>query len=623
MGFPKLRRFKDPTCTLAFLTEDAVSENSTITPQRCAIYTRKSTNKYLSHDINSLVTQREIASSYVRSQTYKGWVEMEDSYDDGGHSGSGLERPALARLMHDIEDGKIDVVVVYKIDRLTRSLLDFVRLMEMFDRRRVALVSVSQAFDTSDSMGRMILNIVLTFSQFERELIAERVRDSIRTRKRHGKIHGGLPPFGYISGPEGLVIDPAEAKIVRFVFAEFLRTKRYTAVMTAVREAGSCSTIKVFKNGRTRGGKPITPGAVYSLLTNPIYVGEIRGHDQNYAGDHEPIITRKTWNAAKELSAKRKKRRPGPKDTDHFLAGILWDDLGRHMLLDLNWHRGKTYTAYVSSNAMWSQRAFKRAYRANAANLDSVVIATVSHFLSDRAKLRKALKPLGLYGQALDVLAERGATAAHRIEATTPANKKDLFAALLERIEVSENELSIVFRGLELRRYLEWSGKAPFYGRPADWPCSDARYEHVVAVRAITAERWPSLNIEPRDPALSALPDEKLVNLIKSARHAQALVESHREMSVDELAKRQQCRPAHFARLIRVNYLAPDIVTAILDGRQPEALTRDILLRSNVPTDWALQRKLFGFEAPQREIDPRNLFGRGMWPSTANKKTGA
>lgn len=192
--------------------------------KRCAIYTRKSTNHLLDRDVNSLTTQQEVCRAYISSQQYRGWVEIARSYDDSGHSGSGLERPALARLMADIEAGEVDVVVVYKIDRLTRSLLDFVRLIEVFDRQNISLVSISQAFDTSDSMGRMILNVLLTFSQFERELISERIRDSVRARKRHGRTHGGLPPFGYTSVGGELQIDEHEAEIVRFVFSEFLRT---------------------------------------------------------------------------------------------------------------------------------------------------------------------------------------------------------------------------------------------------------------------------------------------------------------------------------------------------------------------------------------------------------------
>ena len=590
--------------------------NGRSSPLRYAIYTRKSTNKRLEHDVNSLVTQREICSAYIKSQRYKGWVEIPERYDDGGHSGSGLDRPALASVMQDIEDGKIDVVVVYKIDRLTRSLLDFVRLIEMFDRRSISLVSISQAFDTSDSMGRMILNILLTFSQFERELIAERVRDSIRTRKRHGKVHGGLPPFGYISTPNGLEVEPAEARTVRFIFAEFIRTERYSQVMTIVREKGLCSTIKYTKQGTPRGGRPMSPGTVYGILRNPIYVGEIRGHDCNYDGEHQPIISHETWDAAKKIGERRRRKKPGSKDTGHFLTSLLRDDLGRHMLLDLNWHRGQTYCAYVSSNAMWSQKEFRRQYRANATELDRLVTATVTDFLKDRKVLRKALKRLGVYGEELEALAEKGGEAARRVISTPIKNMEALFNALICWIEVGEEEVSIMFRGLEVRRFLEWDDNSRFCGRPADWPCSDAKFEHVVAVRAITAERWPSLHILPKDASDKVRPDKRLVDLIKGARNAQTLVEEHRDWSIDELAKKQRCRPTHFARLIRLNYLAPDIVTAILDGTQPEGLDRKTLLMSNVPTDWALQRELYGFPAPVRRIAPRNLFGRGMWPHT-------
>ncbi|WP_374597894.1 recombinase family protein [Sphingosinicella sp.] len=583
--------------------------------RRCAIYTRKSTNKRLEHDVNSLVTQREISSAYIKSQQYKGWVELPYRYDDGGHSGSGLERPALARLMQDIEAGEIDMVVVYKIDRLTRSLADFVRLIEIFDRRNIALVSISQAFDTSDSMGRMILNVLLTFSQFERELIAERVRDSIRTRKRHGKMHGGLPPFGYIATPDGLKIDNSEAEIVKFIFDEFLRTKRYTQVMTTVRERGLCSSVKYSPRGQPRGGTPISPSTVYGIVQNPMYVGEIRGHDRTYPGKHEPLIAREIWDEAQQICQERKKRKPNNRDTDHFLAGLLWDDLGRHMRLDLNWHCGKSYKTYVSSNAIWSQKQFLRQYRSNADELDAVVLASVAELLSDRIKLRMALRCLGLFGEELDRLAEKGVATSDRLVATPKPHLKELFQAIVHRIELGEDQVAIEFRMLEVRRYLEWNSEMSFRGRPADWPCSDARYEHVVSVKAITAERWPSLHINPRKVSCTSTPDRKLVDLIRSARKAQRLVEENRELDLEALAKIQGCRTAQFARLVRLNYLAPDIITAVFDGTQPPALNRKVLLNSNVPTDWAVQRRLYGFPPPERAIDPRNLFGRGMWPS--------
>jgi DNA invertase Pin-like site-specific DNA recombinase len=582
--------------------------------KRCAIYTRKSTNHLLERDLNSLVTQREMCAAYIASQRYRGWVEVPEHYDDGGHSGSSLERPALASLMHAIEASEIDTVVVYKIDRLTRSLLDFVRLIDLLDRRGVALVSVSQAFDTSDSMGRMILNVLLTFSQFERELIAERVRDSIRTRKRHGHVHGGIAPFGYDYAPGGgLVVVEREAEMVRFMFDEFLRTERFTAAMTAVREAGLFSSVKRMKSGGQRGGRRICAGLVYGVLRNPVYVGEIRGHDRTYPGIHEPIISRETWEVAQRIAQERKRRPPDSKQTEHFLAGLLWDDLGRHMTLSIDWHRGKAYYRYASSNAMWSQAEFRRAYRSNAEQLDDLVIAGLATFLGDRKELRRALQGLGLYGKDLDDLVLRGSAAAVRLEATPRVQMPSLFPALAIRIEVGEERVAIHLRTLELRRFLEWDNASEFRGRREDWPCSNARHILELAACAVSAARWPVINVAPRDTALAAKPDKQLVTLLQDARRARVLLEDRRDLTLEELAPMVGRRPGHFSRLVQLTYLAPDIVTAILDGTQPASLTSTALRKANLPMDWAVQRRLLGFPAPRRAIDARDLYGRGMW----------
>jgi DNA invertase Pin-like site-specific DNA recombinase len=592
-----------------------MSDSSASTPKRCAIYTRKSTNSRLEHEVNSLTTQHEICSAYIASQRYRGWTALSRRYDDGGHSGSGLERPALAALMHDIEAGEIDTVVVYKIDRLTRSLLDFVRLIEIFDRRAIGLVSVSQAFDTADSMGRMILNVLLTFSQFERELIAERVRDSIRTRKRHGRIHGGLAPFGYEYRDGELEVVEAEAKIVHFIYAAFLRHGTYTAAMTAVREAGLCSSRKTARSGKVRGGKPMSPGSVYNILRNPIYVGEIPGHDRTWPGRHAPIIDRATWNAACALAATRTRKGPAALGTDHFLAGILWDDLGRHMLLKINWVDGHPYHFYVSSNAQWSQAEYRRAYRSRADRLDAVALAALGAFLVDRGRLRVALRTHGLFGPELDRLASAGGAAADCLANIPPAQMEALFKALFVRAEVFPEALTLYVRSIELRRFVEWDGQGAFVGRPADWSTSNARYAIEVPVSVIAPERWPAFKVQRRDPAVAHKPDKQLRILLRSARAAQALFDAHRELDLSGLARRFGCSPGYFSRLIRLNYLAPDIVAAIADGTQPSGLDRKTLASAHIPLDWAVQRRMFGFAEPLRPVTPRNLFGRGMWPS--------
>ncbi|VVS96133.1 recombinase family protein [Erythrobacter sp. EC-HK427] len=577
---------------------------------RCAIYTRKSSGRGLDREANSLETQREICSAYITSQRYRGWVELPAHFDDGGQPGTTIDRPAMSGLMHAIEAGEVDTVVVYRIDRLTRSLMDFVRLIEIFDRHGIAFISISQRFDTSDSMGRMIMNVLLTFSQFEHELISERIRDSMRTRKRHGLWHGGLPPFGYVLANDGLEVVDEEAAIVRFIFDEFLRSGTYTAVSRAVYDREFRHTIKCTKGGKRRGGNILSAGTVYNILRNPVYVGDIAGHDGMHEGRHQPIISREVWHAAVALCASRTKAKPHCRQTDHFLAGLLWDDYGRHMLLSVDWWKGKPYYYYNSSNAFWAQRERVKAYRTNAGKLDELILASVCEFLCDRRKLRAALKTLGVFGDELEGLVTRGRHAADRLSNTPPRALKDLFAALVIVIELGAEHVSITFRSLELRRFLTWRGTATFHGRQADWSCSDARYELGIAARAISDERSPVLNLSARPVSPASTPDPALVQLIRKARRAMRLVEENREQSPDELAKVLRCRSAHFSRLVRLNYLAPDIVTAILDGTQPESLTADGLFKANVPLDWAVQRKLLGFSAPLREVCSKLLFGR-------------
>lgn len=594
----------------------SVSPPSPIVRTRCAIYTRKSTSVRLDSEVNSITTQREICAAYVASQSYRGWMGLDRCYDDGGHSGSGLERPALAALMHDIEAGEVDLVVVYKVDRLTRSLLDFIRLIEMFDRRGVALVSVSQAFDTSDSMGRMILNVLLTFSQFEREMIAERVRDSIRTRKRHGRIHGGLAPFGYDYENGELVVVEEEAEIVRFVFATFLQRGTYTAVMTAVREADLKSSVKIGRNGKRRGGRSMSPGTVYNILRNPVYVGEIRGHERNWPGRHETIIDRPTWDAACALAETRTRRSPGSLGTGHFLVGLLWDDLGRHMLLDANWNDGKPCHVYVSSNAQWSQAKFIRAYRTRADRMDALAMAALQAFLNDRSRLRTALATHGLFGQDLDAIALRAPASSSRLANVGPERFEAIFSALFARIDVAPTSVTMHLRTIELVRFLEWEGQGAFVGQPGDWPTSRARYEIFVPVAVIAPERWPAFTVAPRDQETARKPDQQLVALIRHARAAQALFDKRRDLDLAGLAREFGRTPGYFSRLIRLNYLAPDILAAIADGTQPAGLDRKTLASAHIPLDWTVQRKLLGFPEPHRPITSQNLYGRGMWSAS-------
>jgi site-specific DNA recombinase len=267
---------------------------------RCAIYTRKSTDENLDNGFNSLDAQREAAEAYIASQRHEGWVALPNRYDDGGFSGSNMERPGLQRLLEDVGAGRIDCVVVYKVDRLSRSLLDFARIIEAFDRRGVSFVSVTQQFNTTTSMGRLTLNILLSFAQFEREIIGERIRDKVAATKRKGKYTGGVPVLGYGVDRVNhrLVINPQEADLVRHVFRRFIAAGSTTELAKELNAQGHTTKSWTSQKGQLRPGRPWNKGHVYRILNNLLYLGEVTHRGNRYPGEHEAIVPRDLWDKA-------------------------------------------------------------------------------------------------------------------------------------------------------------------------------------------------------------------------------------------------------------------------------------------------------------------------------------
>jgi site-specific DNA recombinase len=263
-----------------------------VTPEtiRCGIYTRKSTEEGLEQEFNSLDAQRDAGEAYIKSQQHEGWACLPTRYDDGGFTGANMDRPALRRLLTDIEEGKIDCVVVYKVDRLSRSLLDFARIMETFDRHKVAFVSVTQAFNTATSMGRLILNVLLSFAQFEREMISERTRDKIAAARRKGKWSGGMPVLGHTVNATKLVADKREAVLVRKIFELYLEKQSLLAVVQELQRRGWHTKRWTTKKDQARGGRPFDKGSLYKLLTNVVYVGKVRYKDEVHPGEHKAIV---------------------------------------------------------------------------------------------------------------------------------------------------------------------------------------------------------------------------------------------------------------------------------------------------------------------------------------------
>jgi site-specific DNA recombinase len=311
---------------------------------RCAVYTRKSTEEGLDQEFNSLDAQREACEAYVASQKAEGWILVPDRYDDGGFSGSTLERPALTRLRADIEAGRVDVVVVYKIDRLSRSLMDFAKLVEVFDRTSVTFVSVTQAFNTTTSMGRLTLNILLSFAQFEREVIGERIRDKFAASRKKGMWMGGWAPLGYDVRDRKLVINKAEAATVRMIFKRFVGVGSATALTRTLITEGLT----------TKHGKPIDKGSLYKLLNNRIYIGEAVHKGTAYPGEHEAIIDRRLWDRVHEIlgQSPRKRGAHTRAQTPALLKGLIFGPTGKAMTPTHTRRNGKLYRYYVSMDVL-------------------------------------------------------------------------------------------------------------------------------------------------------------------------------------------------------------------------------------------------------------------------------
>jgi len=318
---------------------------------RCAVYTRKSSEEGLEQDFNSLEAQREACEAYIRSQSHEGWKLIPDRFDDGGYSGGNTERPALGKLMAMIRDGQVDIIVIYKIDRLTRSLTDFARLAETFDRHGVSFVSVTQQFNTTTSMGRLMLNVLLSFAQFEREITGERIRDKIAASKKKGMWMGGPIPMGYDVKDRRLVINETDAATVRTVFRLYLEEGQVPALLERLDRERVRTADRISAKGRASGSRSFTRGHLYKLLSNPIYIGRITHKKITHPGQHEPIIDRATWEAVQTRLAGNtqgeRKRRTRAETPAPVLAGLLYSEAGNRMNPSHAIKAGRRYSYYV------------------------------------------------------------------------------------------------------------------------------------------------------------------------------------------------------------------------------------------------------------------------------------
>ena len=358
-------------------------------PVRCAIYTRVSTDQGLEQDFNSLDAQYEASQAYIRSQAHAGWTLLRAKYDDGGFSGGNTDRPALQRLLCDVQASNVDVIVVYKVDRLTRSLADFAKLVELFDQHDVSFVSVTQQFNTTTSMGRLTLNVLLSFAQFEREVTSERIRDKIAASKRKGLWVGGMAPLGYDTKDRKISVNEPEAERVRAIFRSYLNLGSLSVLMAELRQRGIVTKVRTLKTGKTVGGIAFTRGPIAHLLRNRFYVGEVAFKGEVLRGEQPAIVDRDLFDAVQvKLDEQVNNHRAVRTKSEALLAGRIFDDRGNRMTPSHAHKRGIKYRYYISSALVHGQPELAGSVsRIPAAEIDDLVIRSVRDHLDQSADI--------------------------------------------------------------------------------------------------------------------------------------------------------------------------------------------------------------------------------------------
>jgi site-specific DNA recombinase len=414
---------------------------------RAAVYTRVSTDERLDMEFNSLDAQREAAMSYIASQKHEGWILVGDRYDDGGFSGGTMERPALQRLLRDVERGAIDTVVVYKVDRLSRSLTDFARIVEIFERHSVSFVSVTQAFNTTTSMGRLTLNILLSFAQFEREVIGERIRDKFAASRRKGMWMGGVPPLGYDVRDRKLVVNETEAELIRLIFKRFLRVGSATKLAQELRNAGHTTKSWVTQDGRPRQGKPIDKCALYKIINNRVYLGEAMHKGTSHPGEHAAIIDRATWDKVHAILASNTVARSNQTraQTPALLKGLIFAPGGHAMTPSHTRKKGKLYRYYVATDAIRQGYADCAVRSVPAAEVEEAVVSQIQHLLRTPEVIART------WAEAKQEMPEREV-----VEAVTqfaplwdelfPAEQARIVRLLAERVDLSPDGMRVRLR---------------------------------------------------------------------------------------------------------------------------------------------------------------------------------
>ena len=536
---------------------------------RCAIYTRVSTDQGLEQDFNSLDAQREACAAYIRSQTHEGWILAPGRFDDGGYSGGSLDRPALKLLLEAVSARRIDVIVVYKVDRLTRSLADFAKLVEAFDAAGVSFISITQSFNTTTSMGRLTLNMLLSFAQFEREVTGERIRDKIAASKKKGLWVGGVVPLGYRAEERKLVIDEAEAETVRYVFSQYLEAGSLGLLIDDLRRRGVVTRVRTLATGRIVGGVPFTRGPLAYLLKNRMYLGELNHGPNSYPGEHRPIVAREVFDAVQaKLAAQAAALGYRRSRTEALLTGKLYDRLGRPKTPSYAVKGGVRYRYYISCRTAEPAEGSAAPIPQSAAPILRLPAQDVEKAVVD------ALTRGGhLEGTSEIVTANGLDPKAQDFE----AGQIDAIRDLLERVDVSATriEIRLVERPAETSRpstiIVLWSKPATRVQRDVIAPAQGQREDH---------------------RAMSSDTRTRLLAAIAAARRSIDDLVVGRVADIEALATGEGRSARSMTMLLSLAFLAPDLVKAIVDHRMPRGIGLTQMM--DLPGEWSEQKRAIG-----------------------------
>jgi site-specific DNA recombinase len=518
-------------------------------PVRCAIYTRVSTDQGLEQDFNSLDAQYDACQAYIRSQAHAGWTLLRAKYADGGFSGGNTDRPALQRLLNDVRAGKVDVIVVYKVDRLTRSLADFAKLIELFDKHNVYFVSVTQQFNTTTSMGRLTLNVLLSFAQFEREVTSERIRDKIAASKRKGLWVGGMAPLGYNTKDRKITVNEVEADRVRTIFRSYLRLGSLGLLMADLRKQGIVTKVRTLKSGATVGGIPFTRGPLAHLLRNRFYIGEVIFKGEVLAGEQPAIVDRGLFEAVQaKLTKQLNSHKTARTKSEAVLAGRIFDDRGNRMTPSHVRKRGIKYRYYLSSALLQGQPERGGAVsRTPAAEIEGLVLRSVREHLNQSAEIDDTV----------------------------------LIDTHVARVEIQSDQLAIELtnaKGIGSKRSRSRKTlKVPWHKTPL------RRRREILVPASVPPQDARAIRSENRALLVSSI--------ARGRRWLNELI-TNPTANAESIATRDGCSVRKVNMTISLAFLAPDLVKAAIEGRLPHGM--GVVRLADLPAEWSRQHQLLG-----------------------------